>query len=74
MLAFYCFGRGLDDDNDYLRIFHGMWHCFGSVAIFYINQSVDRNQKTYGFWKSCKIVYTFSWIYDNNDKGSNHLK
>ena len=37
LIAFYCFGKGLDDDNDYLRIFHGCWHMFGSIAIFYIN-------------------------------------
>ena len=29
-----CFIKGLDDRNDYLRIWHGMWHVFGSLGFF----------------------------------------
>ena len=38
LLSIACvfFYFGLDDDNDYLRIFHGMWHTFGNLASFYL--------------------------------------
>lgn len=28
-----CFVRGLDDGSDYLRMWHGMWHLFGSLGV-----------------------------------------
>jgi Protein of unknown function (DUF3522) len=27
-----CFAKGLDDDRDYLRIWHGGWHVFANIA------------------------------------------
>ena len=39
------FAKGLDDENDYLRLWHGLWHCFGSVAYFYLWQSIDKDRK-----------------------------
>jgi predicted membrane channel-forming protein YqfA (hemolysin III family) len=38
------FVRGLDDNNDYLRINHGMWHCLVSISSFYLWQSVDKDR------------------------------
>lgn len=35
-LAVYCFIKGLDEDSDYLRIYHGLWHCGGSISSFYL--------------------------------------
>ena len=37
--AFYFFYRGLDDYNDYLRFYHGMWHLFISFFAFWMWQS-----------------------------------
>ena len=30
-----CFVKGLDDDNDPFRFFHGMWHAFVGAAAYY---------------------------------------
>lgn len=30
-----CFARGLDDDNDPFRFFHGCWHAFVGAAAYY---------------------------------------
>ena len=38
-----CFYKGLDDANDYLRIWHGMWHFCGSTSLFYFYQSVPKD-------------------------------
>ena len=38
IIAIICFIKGTDDENDYLRIFHGLWHCFISISFFYIFQ------------------------------------
>jgi predicted membrane channel-forming protein YqfA (hemolysin III family) len=43
VFAVTCFILGLDDDNDYLRIYHGFWHLFGSIANFYLWQVIDRS-------------------------------
>ena len=40
--ALYCFAKGLNEHEDYLRIHHGLWHLFGSIGIFYLWQSVDK--------------------------------
>ena len=31
-----CFVRGLDDETDYLRVWHGLWHCFVGLASFFL--------------------------------------
>lgn len=38
LVAVVCFLRGLR--KDYLRTWHGLWHCFGTYAAFYLWQSV----------------------------------
>ena len=39
-----CFVRGLDDDTDPFRIFHGCWHGFvGAAAYFNLKVLPDRN-------------------------------
>eukprot|EP00923_Selenidium_pygospionis_P052285 GHVN01090441.1.p3 GENE.GHVN01090441.1~~GHVN01090441.1.p3 ORF type:complete len:125 (-),score=7.12 GHVN01090441.1:1948-2322(-) len=37
--AITCFVLGLDDDNDYLRLFHGFWHLFVSLFGFFFMAS-----------------------------------
>ena len=44
MFGVFFFIRGLDDDNDYLRINHGLWHCSASIATFYLWQSIDKDK------------------------------
>lgn len=34
LLGLACFIKGLDNFNDYLRMWHGMWHVFGSLGFF----------------------------------------
>ena len=41
-LALVCFVKGLDDHNDYLRLWHGCWHAFGAVFSYF---SVKCNAK-----------------------------
>lgn len=40
-----CFSKGLDDRNDYLRIWHGLWHCSTGIASFYLWQMVDKDRE-----------------------------
>ncbi len=40
--AVVCFIKGLDDANDYLRLWHGFWHVFSAVFIFF---SIKSNSK-----------------------------
>lgn len=42
--AFPFFVLGLDDDNDPYRIFHGMWHCIGGIAMYYTWRIVKQPQ------------------------------
>lgn len=44
VIAFYCFARGLDDKNDYLRFWHGCWHFFGAIGLFYFYNSIDKDR------------------------------
>ena len=58
---FFCIGlvmfiRGLDDLNDYIRIYHTLWHLFIGVAFFYLWQV------------QYKDFVTFSKIYKFNLK------
>mmetsp|Transcript_29042 Transcript_29042/g.69302 ORF Transcript_29042/g.69302 Transcript_29042/m.69302 type:complete len:245 (+) Transcript_29042:39-773(+) len=42
-LAFVFFAHGLDDNNDYLRFSHALWHVFVGVSAFYLWASVPRH-------------------------------
>ena len=44
--AIYCFYLGLDDKNDYLRIFHGLWHCFGGISTYWLWQIVKNDDSS----------------------------
>ncbi|ETO33571.1 hypothetical protein RFI_03533 [Reticulomyxa filosa] len=33
--ALFCFVKGLDDQHDYLRIWHGLWHAFIGISCYY---------------------------------------
>ncbi len=37
-IAMIFFVRGLDDLNDYLRIYHSLWHIFIGIAVYYLWQ------------------------------------
>jgi predicted membrane channel-forming protein YqfA (hemolysin III family) len=43
-LAIVFFVLGLDDANDYLRIWHGLWHATISVSLFYLLQAIDKDK------------------------------
>ncbi|KNC46015.1 uncharacterized protein AMSG_00133 [Thecamonas trahens ATCC 50062] len=34
LIAFFFFSRGLDEDNDWIRLNHGLWHVFISLAFY----------------------------------------
>ena len=38
--AVYCFYRGLDDARDYLRMWHGMWHCLIGISMYWLWQVI----------------------------------
>lgn len=41
------FIRGLDDLNDYIRIYHTLWHIFIGIAFYYLWQIQYKNYVTY---------------------------
>ena len=38
VVAGYCFFKGLKNKNDYLRMWHGMWHLLVCIPSFYLWQ------------------------------------
>lgn len=46
-VAFAFFARGLDEDNDYLRLNHGLWHLFSSLAFYNFFHCLDRAFKKF---------------------------
>ena len=38
LVAGYCFARGLKNEHDYLRMWHGLWHLLVCVPSFYLWQ------------------------------------
>lgn len=43
-IAVCCFIKGLDEHSDYLRFYHGMWHCFIGFGSFFLWQSIDKDR------------------------------
>lgn len=43
-VAVCCFIKGLDEFSDYLRIYHGLWHCFIGFGSFFLWQSIDKDR------------------------------
>jgi predicted membrane channel-forming protein YqfA (hemolysin III family) len=43
-IALVFFVRGLDEDNDYLRINHGLWHFFVGLAIYFVYHSKQKGK------------------------------
>jgi hypothetical protein len=41
VIAFSMFVKGLDDENDYLRIYHSLWHVLIAISSYYIWQFQD---------------------------------
>lgn len=40
------FIKGLDDGNDYLRIYHSIWHCMIGISFFYLWQVQEKRTVT----------------------------
>jgi predicted membrane channel-forming protein YqfA (hemolysin III family) len=55
VIGFYFFVTGLDENNDYLRINHGMWHLTAGVFVWNILDAVkteyhnDKSKKSTRF-------------------------
>lgn len=44
LLACLCFGKGLQQQQDPLRLWHGLWHCFVGMSMYY-NFQIFQPQK-----------------------------
>lgn len=77
--GFFCFYKGLDDDNDYLRIWHGIWHCCGSTSLFYFYQSLSKNKhlldleidpghiyQNYSYFRTFLYIYSLGYFKNSN--------
>jgi predicted membrane channel-forming protein YqfA (hemolysin III family) len=47
VIAVSMFIKGLDDENDYLRIYHSLWHVFIAISSHYIWQFQDKKVVDY---------------------------
>ena len=60
-VAVCCFVKGLDDYSDYLRIYHGLWHCFIGFGSFFLWQSIDKDRadsrEIYKFTKQVRFGF-----------------
>lgn len=54
-IAVVMFVFGLDDDNDYLRIYHSLWHFFIGIATFYLWQIQE--SETFSYFDFCSIKF-----------------
>jgi hypothetical protein len=74
-IAICLFVLGLDDERDYLRIMHGLWHTIGSFSMFYLMQSIDKDKpdpklqiarlpkmERFSFWQACCHLATLQFI------------
>jgi hypothetical protein len=60
-IAICFFVKGLDEYTDYLRISHGMWHCFVQLSSFYLWQSIDKDAPLEGVVK-CESQKRFEFF------------
>lgn len=44
LLGIFFFQRGLDDENDYLRYNHSLWHAFAGLATYFFLKSKSENE------------------------------
>ena len=77
-IAICFFIKGLDERKDYLRFYHGMWHCFLGISSFYLWQCIDKDkndgnivikvasQKRYSFWFVMKQIFSFRFFKIDN--------
>jgi len=42
--AIYCFVKGLDDENDWIRIHHSLWHVFLNLTVSFVLLALGRTQ------------------------------
>lgn len=61
LVAVFFFIRGLDEHKDYLRINHGMWHCFVGFSSFYLWQSIDKDRSEEGKIVKCQYQPRFQF-------------
>ena len=78
LVAIYFFTKGLDENSDYLRINHGMWHCFVGMSSFFLWQCIDKdkindsqiikfsNQERYNFWVVIGKIVTLKFFAAGN--------
>ena len=63
-ISLFFFYKGLDDLNDYLRIWHSLWHCFIGITSFYLLQIQEKN-----FISITEMIYIyFGYKIDIKDK------
>ena len=65
VIGLFMFIRGLDDLNDYIRIYHTLWHLFIGIAFYYLWQVQYKNYVNYSqlykyiikeFWNTSKKI------------------
>ncbi len=61
-VAMFFFVRGLDDENDYLRYNHGLWHLFVGFAFYFLFNAPDvttnLKQTRHIYWKKSVLPIT----------------
>ena len=48
-LTVLCFIKGLDEFNDYLRFYHGLWHVGNGLSSMYTWQQHSEQSEEYDF-------------------------
>ena len=66
-LSLFFFYKGLDDLNDYLRIWHSLWHCSIGITSFYFLQLQEKK-----FISFSEIIYIYFGY--KNDISYNDVK
>ena len=78
-IAAVFFVLGLDENKDYLRFYHGMWHCFVGISSVYLRQMIPKDQyekgvdhydtqQRYGFWECFRECFGLNLVFGRRDK------
>jgi len=73
LVGFVCFIKGLDRDNDYLRLFHSLWHLIIGFSTYFVWQGRDREEDQIGYFEILKIPLNTPMNYFGKEKQLNIL-
>jgi hypothetical protein len=67
VFGFFCFFKGLDDANDYLRMYHAIWHLLIGFSCYYVWQGRENDEHILGYFEILKLPLDTEIEYFGNE-------